>query len=508
MGEDVIGFATLLLSVVMMAGSAPPLAAARMAPPDVHAVIQVRGGLAGKSAGMRTLGAGLRSLVESIGAGERWGAAAKLAELSPEALLQRCAGRDASLVVRAGAGGNAGGWVLALEMEGREACDLLKSVGARMSGGGRFEVTQLGVVGCVSGDWLLISDRAENPLLRDMLRIASEAEAPNFAQNLPPGWDQDDASAVTVALRHDRMAQGVSVWSIRDDGPRVRVQLRAALEDRPLGTLREGVEPVVDPEALPEETIACWMQAMPAQLVPKSWCADGADCSAAKAVDATRGPRMAVLIGPRSDGEGAFAAAVAVELRDAQGGTRAHDAMLDQAAAALARLDGRPLPGRIDRTRLPIEAVRHCDERGMAETTFGAFECLGTSELHARTVPTVAGGWRVYASDVAWLDRVVAVIEDQPGAMPTVERACWTRAGCADGGALAAGLDRWARERSRHGGCAKTLEVLAGVVRNAGRVSWRMQEPAPGLYQAEIDLLPVDASAFDGSAIAEAAPRP
>ena len=70
-----MGFATLLLSVVMMAGSAPPLAAARMAPPDVHAVIQVRGGLAGKSAGMRTLGAGLRSLVEAIGAGARWGAA-------------------------------------------------------------------------------------------------------------------------------------------------------------------------------------------------------------------------------------------------------------------------------------------------------------------------------------------------------------------------------------------------------------------------------------------------
>lgn len=503
-----MGFATLLLSVVMMAGAAPPLAAARMAPPDVHAVIQVRGGLAGKSAGMRTLGAGLRSLVESIGAGERWGAAARLAELSPEALLQRCAGRDASLVVRAGCGGNGGGWVLALEMEGREACDLLKSVGARMSGGGRFEVPQLGVVGRVSGDWLLISDRAENPLLRDMLRIASEAEAPNFAQTLPQGWDQDDASAVTVALRHDRMTQGVSVWSIRDEGPRVRVQLRASLPDRPFGALQDEVVPIVDPEALPEETIACWMQAMPVRLVPKVWCADGAECDAVAAVDRTRGARMAVLIGPRSDGEGAFAAAVAVELRDAQAGTRAHDAMLDQAAAALARLDGRPLPGRIDRTRLPIEAVRHCDERGMAETTFGAFECLGTSELHTRTVPTVGGGWRVYASDVAWLDRVVSVIEDQPASKPVQEMARWTRTGCADGGALAAGLDRWARERSRHGGCAKTLEVLAGVVRNAGRVTWRMQEPAPGVYQAEIELLPMDASAFDRSAIAEAGPRP
>jgi hypothetical protein len=503
-----MGFATLLLSVVMMAGSAPPLAAARMAPPDVHAVIQVRGGLAGKSAGMRTLGSGLRSLVESIGAGERWGAAAALAELSPEALLQRCAGRDASLVVRAGCGGEGGGWVLALEMEGREACDLLKSVGARMSGAGRFEVPQLGVVGRVCGAWLLISDRAENPLLRDMLRIASETDAPNFAQRLPLGWDQDDASAVTVALRHDRMAKGVSVWSIRDEGPRVRVQLRASLQDTPLGTPIGGVEPLLDPDALPDETIACWMQAMPSRVVPKSWCADGAECTAASAVDATRGARMAVLIGPRSDGEGAFAAAVALEMRDAQAGTRAHDAMLDQAAAALARLDGRPLPGRIDRSRLPIEAVRHCDERGMAETTFGAFECLGTSELHARTVPTPGGGWRVYASDVGWLDRVVAVIEDQPAARPSSEDARWTRSGCAEGGALAAGLGRWARERARHGGCAKTLEVLAGVVRNAGRVTWRMQEPAPGEYQAEINLVPMDASAFDGSAIAEAASRP
>jgi hypothetical protein len=501
-------FASIILSVVMMAGAAPPLAAARMAPPDVHAVIQVRGGLAGKSAGMRTLGAGLRSLVDSIGAGERWGAAANLAELSPEALLQRCAGRDASLVVRAGGRGESGGWVLALEMEGREACDLLKSLGARMSGGARFEVPQLGVVGRVCGNWLLVSDRAENPLLRDMLRIASEADAPNFAQTLPQGWDRDDSSAVTVALRHDRMAQGVSVWSIRDDGPRVRVQLRAALQDRPLGTPLEGVEPIVDPDALPEDTIACWMQSMPARLVPRTWCADGADCEAIAAVDRTRGPRMAVLIGPRRDGEGAFAAAVAVELRDAQAGTRAHDAMLDQAAAALARLEGRPLPCRIDRARLPIEAVRHCDERGMAESTFGAFECLGTSELHARTVTTAQGGWRVYASDVPWLDQVVAVIEDQPIARSVSAPVQWTRAGCADGGALAAGLDRWARERLRHGGCAKTLEVLAGVVRNAGRVTWRMQEPEPGVYQAEIDLLPVDASAFEGSAIAEAASQP
>jgi len=491
--------------VALSVNAAPPLAAARIAPPDASAVIQVRGGLEGRSAGMRTLVAGVRSLVDSMGAGERWAAAAAMAKLSPEALLKRCAGRDASLVVRADRDGPA--WVLALEMKPVEACDLLRALGGRMKGAQRFELPQLGLAGSVAGEWLLVTDRADSALLRDMLRLSSEPGEPSLADDLPESAC-DDAAAITVALRHDRLATGVSVWSLADEAGRVKVRMRAALEGQSLGALRDEVEPALALDSLPEETIACWMQAMPSRMVPQVWCADGAECSAVAAVDRTLGSRMAVLIGPRSDGEGAFAAAVAVELRDAQAGTRAHDAMLDQAAEALARLDGRPLPGRIDRSRLPIEAVRHCGERGMAETTFGAFECLGTSELHARTVPTATGGWRVYASEVAWLDRVVSVIEDQPVATPAVERARWTRSGCADGDALAEGLDRWARERSRHGGCAKTLKVLAGVVRNAGRVTWRMQEPSPGEYQAEIDLVPMDASAFDGSAIAEAAPNP
>ena len=498
----------LLLSCMLSAGSAPPLAAARMAPPDVHAVIQVRDGLAGRSAGMRTLAAGLHSLVDTIGAGEGWESASRLAQLTPEELLRRCAGRDASLVVRAGCGKGDGGWVLALEMEGKEACELLKSVGARMAGGARFELPQLGLVGCVHDKWLLISDRVDSPLLRDMLHMAEDPQAPSFAQALPEGWDRDARAAVTVALRHDRLAQGVSVWSLRDEGPKVRVRMTAALSDRPFGALAKAVEPVLDADALPPDTIACWMQAMPERIVPAAWCADGSTCEALQQVDRTRGPRMAVFVGPRHDGEGAFAAAVAVELDDALAGTRAHDAMLDHAAAVLARLEGRPRPACLDRCRLPLEAVRHCDEQGMAETTFGAFECLGTSELHARTVASRTGGWRVYGSDVVWLDQVVAVIEDQPDLRPTAAPATWTRVGCAEGGALAAGLQRWATDRRRHGGCGKLMEVLAGVVRNAGRIEWRMSESTPGVYGAEIELLPVDASAFDGSAVAEAASRP
>jgi hypothetical protein len=288
----------------------------------------------------------------------------------------------------------------------------------------------------------------------------------------------------------------------------VQVQVRASLEDRPLGAISAGIEPSLDADALPADTIACWMQSMPARMVPAGWCTDASCKDLLQAVEGTAGARMAVFIGPRHDGEGPFAAAVAFELSDAAAGTRVHDAMLDHAAAALARLEGRPRPMLIDRTRLPIEAVRHCAEQGMAESTFGSLECLGTSELHARTVPTRRGGWRVYGSDVQWLDQVVGSIEDQPDAVAPMSEARWTRVGCAHGSALAAGLDRWAADRGRHGGCAKPMEVLAGVVRNAGRVRWRMCEPTPGVYHAEMELVPVDASAFDGPAIAGAAPQP
>jgi hypothetical protein len=502
----VTALATMLLSCIVALGAAPPLAVTRMTPPDAHAVIQVRGGLAGRSAGMRTLAAGLRSLVDSAGAGESWATAAKLAGTSSDALLQRCAGRDASLVVRSGR--EDGGWVLALEMDGRDACDLLKSVGGRMGGGARFEVPQLGLAGCVCGPWLLVTDHAESPLMRDMVRLAETPDQPSFARSLPQGWDAEANAAVTVALRHDRLAKGVSVWSLRDQGATVQVQLLAQLEDRPLGAIAAGVEPLLDPEALPADTIACWMQSMPSRVVPAGWCTDASCKDLLQAVERASGARMAIFIGPRRDGEGPFAAAVAIELADASSGTRVHDAMLDHAAAALARLDGRPRPAMIDRSRLPIEAVRHCSEDGMAESTFGSLECLGTSELHARTVPTRRGGWRVYGSDVPWLDQVVGAIEDQPDAGPQISEARWTRVGCADGGALAAGLDRWAADRSRHGGCAKPMEVLAAVVRNAGRVSWRIREPSPGMYQAEMELVPVDASAFDGPAIAGAPAKP
>jgi len=429
-----------------------------------------------------------------------------MAGTSPDALLQRCAGRDASLVVRAGR--ETGGWVLALEIDGKEACDLLKSVGGRMRGGARFDLPQLGLAGCVSEPWLLVTDDAESPLLRDMLRLAAEPDQASFAQALPAGWEREDRAAVTVALRHDRVARGLSVWSLRDDGPTVEVRVRGAFEDRPLGALGSAAEPIMDLEAVPVDTVACWMQAMPANPVPGGWCTDASCQAIVERLRGVSGGRMAVFVGPRRDGEGAFAAAVAFELKDASCGSRAHDAMLDHAVAALARLEGRAPARGIDRTKLTIEAVRHCDEPGMSETTFGALECLGAAELHARTVPTRFGGWRVYATDVPWLDQVVASIEDQPAPATSTNGGAWLRAGCAQGSALAAGLDRWAGERRRHGGCVKSMEVLSAIVRNAGRIAWRVAEPSPGVYEAEMELSPIDASAFDGAAIAEAAKRP
>jgi hypothetical protein len=153
--------------------------------------------------------------------------------------------------------------------------------------------------------------------------------------------------------------------------------------------------------------------------------------------------------------------------------------------------------------------VRHCVERGLAESTFGTFECLGSVELHARTVPMRVGGWRVYATDVAWLDQVVGSIEEQSSSSSSSSSSIagrWLRVGCLDGGALAAGLERWADARRSHGGCVKSLEVLAAVVRNAGPVTWRMAEPEPGRLEAEMVLRPVDASALDGAAMAGVRP--
>ena len=109
-----------------------------------------------------------------------------------------------------------------------------------MKGGQRFELPQLGLAGSVVGDWLLVTDRADNALLRDMLRASSEPGQATLADELPPIGDDADA-AITVALRHDHLATGVSVWSLSDEAGRVQVRMRASLEGQALGALREEV---------------------------------------------------------------------------------------------------------------------------------------------------------------------------------------------------------------------------------------------------------------------------
>ena len=479
------------------ANAAPPLAAARLAPPDASAVIQVRGGLEGRSAGMRTLVAGVRSLVDSMGAGERWAAAAAMARLSPEALLKRCAGRDASLVVRAERGGAA--WVLALEMKSADACDLLRSLGGRMKGAQRFELPQLGLAGSVSGDWLLVTDRADSALLRDMLRASSEPGQPTLADELPPISSDSDA-AITVALRHDRLATGVSVWSLSEEAGRVRVRVRASLEGEALGGLRDEVEPVFALGSLPEETIASWVQPMPVHAVPAAL--RGA-CFDAEQADATLGARLAVAIGPPRDADGAVAIAVAYELTDAAAGTRAHDALIDRMAVSIAARAGRAAelhPSRIGR---PVESPRTCDEPGVAQAAFAGIEPVGQPELFARTVVLAKGGWRVYASDRCWLDRVAAALEEQPvAAQALAGPPHWTRVGRLDGGLLARALERWAGERERQHACAKPLQLLSAVVRNAGEVSWRVADHGAGLVEAQMEIDPALDASLDGAALA------
>lgn len=481
----------------LAANAAPPLAAARLAPPDASAVIQVRGGLEGRSAGMRALVAGVRSLVDSMGAGERWAAAASMAKLSPEALLKRCAGRDASLVVRAERGGPA--WVLALEMKPGDACDLLRALGGRMKGSQRFELPQLGLAGSVAGDWLLVTDHAESALLRDMLRIASEAGEASLADELP-SVDADQDAAITVALRHDRLATGVSVWSLSDEAGRVKVHVHAALEGEALGGLRDEAEPVLALGSLPEETIASWVQPMPVNAVPASM--RGA-CFDPEQADATLGARLAVVIGPPRDADGAVALAVAYELKDAMSGTRTHDALLDRMAASIAARSGRAPESRPSRASRPVESPRTCDEPGVAEAAFAGIEPVGAPELFARTVVLPQGGWRVYASDRSWLDRVSAAFEEQPAATQAlVGPPHWTRVGRLDGGLLARALDRWAGAREERRACVKPLQLLSAVVRNAGEVSWRVADHGAGLIEAQMEIEPALDPSLDGAALA------
>ena len=143
------------------------------------------------------------------------------------------------------------------------------------------------------------------------------------------------------------------------------------------------------------------------------------------------------------------------------------------------------------RAALPVEAPRNCDEPGLAQAVFGGCEDRADAELHARTVALPVGGWRVYASDRQWLDRVAASLEEHP--VPTsagAGAAYWTHAGHVHGARLAALIQAECARHDSRGGCAKPARLLAACLQRAGTISWRLAQPAPGQIEAILELQP------------------
>ena len=482
-------FASAILACMLAANVAPPLGVAALTPPDVDAVVQVRGNLQeGQCASACMLRRGVQTLLTELGAKQRWEAAAAQAHLSPDELLRRCAGRDASLVVRRDADGPA--WVLALEMPDKDACDLLRAMGGRMRGSAKFEIPQLGLVGGLHGDWLLITDRADSRLLKDMLRVGSEPDQPSLATGLG-SMRMDDDAVITVAMRHDRIAKGLSVWGLSTRGTGMHVQMRARLQGDPMGETVRACEPAMVLEAMPEETVACWMQDMPVHALPQAWSERLSAWNLDAATQATLGDRLAVVVGPSEGEDESLAVAVAYRVRDAKAATRAQDAMLDRVAAALATEAGQPVPKRPSRAAMPTDAPRTCDEPGLAQAVFGNCDGDGAAELHARTVVLPRGGWRVYASDRQWLDRVAASLEEHPEPRDTeVGAPFWTHAGHMHGDRLARMIELECGAHESRGGCAKPARLLAACLRQAGTISWRMAQPEPGSVEMSIELQP------------------
>lgn len=477
----------VMASLLLAGHAAPPLAAARIAPPDVDALVQVRDGLQAGDAGSRALAEGVCAMLDAVGAREGWRQAAAAAGVSPWALFQRCAGRDASLLVRRGSEGPE--WVLALEIPSREACDLLRSMGGRMRGASRFSLPQLGLEGAVAGEWLLVSDRADGRLLRDMLRVSSEAGQPTLAQALPDGALQPSEARVSVALRHGGSVKGHSVWRASADATGVHVEVLATLDGDPLGELRDGSVPGEELSALPEETIACWVQPMPRNPVPAAWWRVQPAWKPDAAVEGSLGRRMMVAVGPRHDGEGTAALAVAYELTDAQAGTRAADAMLDRVAGCCAAPETTPCAALARRHGASLEAPRSWDAPALVAQAFAGLEPLGGGELHARTVMLRHGAWRVYASDAHWLGRVAASLEELPE-RPTHGSEDFARVGHARGAALAPVLAGWAQARESAGGCGRPMRFLSAMLARSGEVSWHMTAQGPGRWRGQVELSP------------------
>lgn len=480
-----MGATSLLLVGVLAATAAPPLGVARVAPADVDAVIQVRGVLAGREgAGAQMLRDAVQQLLRTTGAAAAWKDAAAASDLTPETLLHRCTGRDASLVVRRGPEDVE--WVLALEMPRDEACELVKSAGGRVAGSKRFEIPGLGLAGSWHGDWLLVTDDMHSSLLRDMRTIGTERDMPTLFSSLPEDIRLDEESAVVVALRHAGRARGHSVWSLVPGRAGVHVEVDGAFEADPFGPAVEGPEPCLMLEAMPEETVACWMQQRPVQPFPRALADAGGSLDPMEAVRESLGQRMAVLVGPGK--RGPMAVAVAYEVRDARAASEAHDAWLEAVARRIAADPEAPVQLRAASL---LESPRDFTATGVAPLVFGELEPCADDELHARTVCLPSGGWRVYANERPWLARVVASLEEHPvqGTAPIGPHAC-VRSGFIQGAAMARAMRAWADQRAIEGRSDGGLRLLGSLGGLSDVVSWRLQQRSPGRFHAHLDISP------------------
>jgi hypothetical protein len=487
-----MGVVATLLALTMASSAAPPLGVASLAPDNVDAVIQMRGGLeAAGGPGGHMLRSAVARLLRSAGADVAWHEAAAASGMKPEALLDRCAGRDASLVIRLD--GTRVEWVLAMEIAPSEACQLLKGVGARVTGSGRFEIPRLGLVGSRHGPWVLVTDDPASTLHRDMHRVGCDGAMPSLRSVLPQDMAAGDDAAVMVALRHACAGGGRSIWAIAPSATGLRVRMEGRFASDPLERVMDGPEPMVMLEVLPEETLVSWMQPLPVQPLPAALVPLAREGQVPEDVRRTLGDRMAVLVGPGTpDG---ISVAVAYEIRDPKSATEAQDAML----MAMARQAGSMTSSMgLARSARGLESPRDLTGTGLAPRLLKGVEAACAVELHARTVCMKDGGWRVYANDRGWLDRVVGSLEEHPApATCPAGPPQWTRSGFMQGEPLGQALQAWAEHRARQGQCGEGLLVMAEWARLVDVVAWRVAHPEPGRIRGELEFSSAVGTTFE-----------
>jgi len=480
-----MGVVATLLALTIASSAAPPLGVASLAPDNVDVVIQMRGGpQAADGPGRHMLQGAVARLLRSAGADVAWREAASASGMKPEALLDRCAGRDASLVIRMD--GPRVEWVLALEIAPSESCQLMKGIGARMTGSGRFEIPQLGLVGSRHGPWVLVTDDPASTLHRDMHRVGCEGVMPSLRSALPQDMACHDDAAVMVAMRHAFAGGGRSVWAITPSASGLHVRMQGRFARDPAGCVVDGPEPEMILEALPEETVACWMQPLPVDPLPAALAPLASGGQVPDEVRRSLGDRMAVLVGPGR--MGGIAVAVAFEIRDPKSATEAQDAML----MAMARRAGTVTPSmHLARSARGLESPRDLTGTGLAPRLLEDIEAAWTTELHARTVCMKEGGWRVYANERSWLDRVVGSLEEHPAqSFATAGPPYWSRKGFLQGVPLSEAMQAWAVQRAREGRCGEGFMLMADWARLVDLVSWRLAQSAPGTIVAEMELSP------------------